>query len=95
MKSYDIVCVVSNDIAYDRRMIRTCQTLSEAGKKVLLLGRVIEGRNYEDNFIFDTHRLLCRHNSGPRFYKEILEKAHSFLNPVSYTHLTLPTIYSV
>jgi len=89
MMAYDIVCVVTNDITYDRRMIRTCDTLAKEGKKVLIIGREIPGRSYHDNFLFDTYRLICEKNSGPLFYKEILDRAHRHLKRISYTDLLL------
>jgi len=89
MNSYDIVCVVTNDISNDRRMIRTCQTLVASGKKVLMVGRVIAERTYKDNYEFDTHRLICNHKSGPLFYKEIIERANAYLDDLKYTDLLL------
>jgi glycosyltransferase involved in cell wall biosynthesis len=41
--SFDIILSIINDPAYDQRMQRICKSLSEAGYKVLLVGRKIEG----------------------------------------------------
>lgn len=89
MSLYDIVCVVTNEISYDRRMIRTCTTLSKSGKKVLMIGREVAHKVYNDDFPFDTYRVRCDKQDGPGFYREVLQRFNRFLKKTTYKDLLL------
>jgi len=94
-RAYDIVCLTSNDLSYDRRMIRICQSLGTAGKRVLLVGRrhhkSLELRDYD----FDQYRVKCHFNSGPLFYIELNLRFSRLLRRVSYSHLVLVDLDTV
>lgn len=65
-----LIFTVSNDIIYDQRMQRICETLVEAGYDVTLVGRNLKRKTDED-FVFRTKRLSCFFNSGKLFYAEL------------------------
>ena len=89
MKHYDLVGVVTNEVTFDRRMIRTCETLSNKGLRILLIGRSIDDREYEDLYDFDVHRVTCKNNRGPFFYYEFIQVTNTFLRDISYNYLLL------
>lgn len=70
-KSYDHVFLVTNDLNTDRRMHRICNTLSEDGKSVLLVGRKHNKSVELIDRSFDQDRVICWINSGALFYLEI------------------------
>jgi glycosyltransferase involved in cell wall biosynthesis len=65
-----IYLAVTNDLNFDQRMMRICDTLSRAGYEVVLIGRrkknsvPLEKRNYSQ------HRINCWFERGKRFYAE-------------------------
>lgn len=61
---------VTNDLSYDQRMIRICGTLSEAGYKVVLVGRKREDSLPLIKRGFAQNRLTCIFNTGKAFYIE-------------------------
>lgn len=65
-----LIFTVSNDIIYDQRMQRICETLVEAGYDVTLVGRNLK-REMDKDFVFRTKRLSCLFNSGKLFYTEL------------------------
>ena len=65
-----LIFTVSNDLVYDQRMQRVCETLVEAGYKVTLVGRNLN-RKMDEHFIFHTKRLSCIFNLGKLFYVEL------------------------
>lgn len=65
-----LIFTVSNDIIYDQRMQRICETLVEAGYDVTLVGRNLK-RKPDKDFVFRTKRLSCFFNSGKLFYAEL------------------------
>ena len=65
-----IVCCVTNDLTYDRRMFRICSALSESGFEVTLVGRVRRNSLPFTPSLFHTHRIRCFFNKGFLFYKE-------------------------
>ncbi len=69
--SYDHILLVTNDLTHDRRMIRICETLVAAGKKVLLVGREQRESKALSTRSFDQSRVKCRFRSGLLFYLEI------------------------
>ncbi len=87
--SYDVICLVSNDITYDRRMIRICTTLAESGKKVLLVGRKLQTSHSLDDYLFDTYRVSCMYNSGPLFYAALVVQFRELLKVLNYKQLVL------
>ncbi len=86
---YDIVCLVSNDITYDRRMIRICSALADAGKKVLLIGRELPDSKALDSYSFDVDRISCKYNRGPLFYAELIRRLKKYLKGVSFSNLVV------
>lgn len=86
---YDIVCVVSNDITYDRRMIRICSALADAGRRVLLLGRLLPDSKPLDNYSFTVDRVECSYNRGPLFYAELVWRFKKYLKQVSFSNLVV------
>ena len=61
---------MSNDIIYDQRMQRICETLVEAGYEVTLVGRNLN-RKIDRAFVFRTKKLSCFFTSGKMFYAEL------------------------
>lgn len=60
---------MTNDLATDQRLIRTCECFNDMGYEILLIGRKMK-HSFDINFPFKTYRfnLLC--NSGFFFYAE-------------------------
>ena len=94
-KTYDIVCLVSNDITYDRRMIRVCTAFADAGKKTLLVGRVLPSSQPLDHFPFDVDRVKCRYHKGPLFYAELVRRFKSFLKQISFSNLVVTDLDTI
>lgn len=70
-RDYDVIITVTNDIAYDQRIIKMASSLAKVGKRVLVLGRRMENRaQYRDSFAFDTLLQECFFTKGPGFYLE-------------------------
>lgn len=85
---YDLVCLVSNDISHDRRMIRTCTTLADQGWRILIIGRSLsEGGYGEQPFSFEICRLTCIFSKGPFFYIELLFRMIGHLRGIQYRRL--------
>jgi glycosyltransferase involved in cell wall biosynthesis len=59
---------VSNDLATDHRVYKTCLTLSECGYEVLLVGRLLKNSPSLDKFPFPAKRMKLFFTSGPLFY---------------------------
>lgn len=66
-----IVFTVSNDLSYDQRMQRICQTMAQAGYAVTLVGRVLPQSKPVFFETFQAHRLRCFFHKGPAFYAEL------------------------
>ncbi len=66
----EIICTVTNDLAYDQRMIRIAGALREAGHDVLLVGRHKPDSPALTARPFRQQRLRCRFQKGPLFYAE-------------------------
>jgi glycosyltransferase involved in cell wall biosynthesis len=65
-----LIFTVTNDLSYDQRMHKICTSLSNAGYKIILVGRI---RKNSIDFIpsqFSSHRIKCRFNKGKLFYFE-------------------------
>lgn len=61
---------VTNDLNYDQRMIRICDTLSRQGYRVTLTGREQPGSLPLVPQRFSQHRLRCFFHNGKLFYAE-------------------------
>lgn len=74
-----IVFAVTNDLSFDQRMIRICNSLSSAGYHVTLVGR--KKRNSPPLFQqqFEQKRLSCLFNQGKIFYIEYNFRLFVFL----------------
>ena len=66
----NILCLVTNDLSHDQRMIRICGTLAAAGYGVTLIGRELPDSPPLVPRDFRQHRLRCRYLAGKRFYAE-------------------------
>ena len=85
--TFDIICLVTNDITTDRRMIRTCSKLASIGWKVLLIGRTLNSSTEAPLYPFQTLRVSCRFESGPFFYIEILWRFKKALKQFKFSRL--------
>lgn len=94
-RMYDIVCLVSNDITYDRRMIRICNAFAEAGKKTLLVGRELPSSIPLVKYSFDVDRVKCRYHNGPLFYAEIVHRMKSYLKNISFSNLVVTDLDTI
>ncbi len=65
-----ILFLVTNDLTYDQRMIRICNTLAKAGYAVRLVGRVLPNSQPLKKETFEQHRLFCFFKKGKFFYVE-------------------------
>ena len=70
MKGKRIVFAVTNDLTYDRRMYRICNTLAESGFDILLIGRKHSHSKEFNPANFTARRFRCLFNKGPLFYAE-------------------------
>ncbi len=65
-----IICTVTNDLTYDQRMIRICESLKKAHYEVLLVGRKKTDSIPLESKIFQQRRLFCFFQKGKFFYLE-------------------------
>lgn len=65
-----IACAVTSDIVTDRRMLRICTTLHNAGYRVTLVGRQRARSLALPALPFEAKRLSCQAEQGPWFYIE-------------------------
>lgn len=70
---------VTNDLNYDQRMIRICNSLQEFGFEVHLVGRKKAGSKTLPSQTFQQHRLNCLFSKGPLFYIEYNIRLFFFL----------------
>lgn len=68
MKS--IVLTVTTDLSYDQRMQRICRSLSAAGYRVTLIGRLLPSSVALREEAYRQHRLRCLFHKGKAFYLE-------------------------
>lgn len=62
-----VIATVINDIAYDQRMIRICNSLHQFGYNVTIVGRRLDNKPDSEQ-LFKQKRINMRINSGPLFY---------------------------
>ncbi|HNJ58480.1 MAG TPA: glycosyltransferase [Chitinophagaceae bacterium] len=79
IKSPKIILTVTNDISYDQRMQRICNSLSKQNYSVLLVGRSLSSSKLLPNFNFKTKRLNCFFKKGFLFYVEYNLRLFFFL----------------
>src|SRR5258706_1600085 len=65
-----IFCAVTNDLNYDQRMIRICNSLAGAGYEVTLVGRQTSDSIAIDQKVYHQHRLRLFFQRGKLFYLE-------------------------
>lgn len=74
-----IIFTVINDLTYDQRMHRICDTLAKAGYEVHLIGRILPNSKPFSSFSFQTQRLRCWSRQGKGFYIEYNIRLFFFL----------------
>ena len=70
MAASTIICTVTNDLNFDQRMIRICNSLSTAGYEVVLVGRTKSNSLPLKQQQFKQKRLHCFFQKGKFFYIE-------------------------
>ncbi len=65
-----IYFTVTNDLTYDQRMQRICQSLGEKGYAVTLVGRKLRGSLPLEKKIYNQKRIRCLFKQGKLFYAE-------------------------
>ncbi len=65
-----IICTVTNDLTFDRRMHRICSSLQNNGYEVVLVGRKLKQSLPFKKHSFQQKRLRCFFNEGKFFYLE-------------------------
>ncbi len=70
LKKKRVVVSVINDLVTDQRVARTCNTLSESGYEVLLIGRRLANSLPVENRKYKTKRMRLLFSKGPFFYFE-------------------------
>jgi glycosyltransferase involved in cell wall biosynthesis len=65
-----IIFTVTNDLTYDRRMLRICTSLAKAGYEVFLVGRKMDNSQAFENQYFKSKRFSLIFNKGKFFYVE-------------------------
>ncbi len=65
-----IILTVTSDLSYDQRMIRICNSLANAGYKVLLVGRKLRSSLPLIDQPFRQKRIHCLFEKGKLFYAE-------------------------
>ncbi len=84
---YDLVVLVSNDVAHDRRMERACNALAANKWRVLIIGRELETSPSLDLKPYHVHRVRCKINHGPLFYLELNIRLANCLKSIVYDRL--------
>lgn len=65
-----LIFTVTTDLTYDQRMQRICQSLTDAGHDVCLIGRELPSSRPLENLRYEQKRLRCWFHRGPLFYLE-------------------------
>lgn len=79
MQKKKIICCVTNDLSFDQRMIRICNSLSAFGYDVLLCGRQLPNSIPLEEKSFIQYRITCIFNKGKLFYLEYNIRLFFFL----------------
>lgn len=90
-----IVCTVTNDLNFDQRMIRICNSLAMAGYEVTLVGRKRKSSIALKPQTFSQKRINCLFDKGKLFYLEYNLKLLIYLlfsNTDVYCAIDLDTI---
>jgi glycosyltransferase involved in cell wall biosynthesis len=74
-----IFCTVTNDLSYDQRMIRICNSLAAAGYEVTLLGRETPESVPLEQQVFGQRRMKLLFRRGKLFYLEYNIRLFLFL----------------
>lgn len=74
-----LVFTVTNQLNFDQRMQRICDSLAQNGYQVLLVGRSIKGQPPLSEQGFEQHRLNCWSSKGPLMYLEFNLRLFFFL----------------
>lgn len=74
-----IICTVTNDLSFDRRMQRICRTLVAGGHDVTLVGRQLPASPPLKDESYRQHRLTCKHHKGKLFYLEYNKLLYQWL----------------
>ena len=74
-----IVFTVTNDLAYDQRMQRICDTLSKNGYSVTLIGRRLPSSIQTEKELYHQIRIYCWFKKGKLFYIEYNIRLFFFL----------------
>ena len=74
-----IICTVTNDLSQDQRMYRICNSLSQYGYQVTLVGRKLPNSLPLKGDSFSTRRLSCYFSKGFLFYLEFNVRLFFFL----------------
>jgi glycosyltransferase involved in cell wall biosynthesis len=69
-KPFHIICTVTNDLNFDQRMIRICNSLANNGYAVTLAGRKLPDSQPLTDRSFRQVRLYCFFKKGALFYAE-------------------------
>ncbi len=94
-EAYDIIVLVTNDLTHDRRMLRTCSSLSQRGWRVLFLGRTSKDSIAINVSEFECKRVKCHFNSGAFFYGEILIRFVNVLRKISFRRILCADIDTI
>lgn len=100
MSGSRIICLVTNDLSQDQRMIRICDTLQTQGYNVTLVGRKLPDSNALPSLLFTTVRLWVPFRKGSLFYLTynihlffyLLFKRVDVINAVDYDTLLPATL---
>lgn len=93
-----IVFTVTNDITYDRRLKRICQTLCDEGFQISIIGRELPNSVALKKEKYNQIRLKCFFNKGKLFYLEYNTRLVWYLlffDADIYTAIDLDTIAPV
>lgn len=74
-----IYFTVTNDLTYDQRMQRICNSLAENGYAVVLVGRRLSSSSPITERKFKQQRIRCWFNKGKKFYAEYNIRLFLFL----------------
>ena len=79
-----IICTVTNDLTFDRRMHRICTSLQKNGYEVVLVGRKLKQSLPFQEHSFQQKRLQCFFNKGKFFYLEYNIRLFFYLLTTSF-----------